>query len=49
MSILARTRPYPHQLRTCERVCKRCGIEFRIKGGARDQHITHCRDCRDTD
>lgn len=45
-TIRARSTPYPAELRTNQRVCKRCGIHFRVNS-SRDTHRVECRDCVD--
>lgn len=45
-TLRARSTPYRPDLRTCERICKRCGIIFRLAQPRRDAHLIECRDCR---
>jgi pyridoxine 5'-phosphate synthase PdxJ len=44
-TLRARSTPYRPTLRACDRICKRCGIQFTIHP-QRDRHHTECRDCR---
>jgi hypothetical protein len=45
ITLRARSTPYRPALRACDRICKRCGIQFMINP-QRDRHHTECRDCR---
>lgn len=46
-TVLARTLPYRAAARATERVCTRCGIQYRIHHPKRDGIHTECRDCRE--
>jgi hypothetical protein len=46
MTFRARSLPYPPARTRVERICTRCGIQFRIAQPNRDAHLTECRDCR---
>lgn len=46
VTIRARSLPYRTPPTAKDRICKRCGIQFRVHQPARDPHIVTCRDCR---
>lgn len=46
VTLRARALPYRPTLRADERICTRCGIQFRIHSTKRDGAPTDCRDCR---
>lgn len=45
-TLRGRSTPYRPELRTCERICTRCGIKFKVGHPSRDKHLTACKDCR---
>lgn len=45
-TLRARSLPYRPEPRYNERVCKRCGITYRIHSIRRDGHHAECNDCR---
>ena len=47
--VRARSLPYRPTLRAVDRICTRCGIQFRLAHTTRDAHRTKCNDCKGMD